>query len=93
LWEVKVGKDVLRRAEKLPPANRKKLLEFIKGLYATPFPQGFDVVPVKGKKAKKFGKRGVYRARIGEYRLIYTVNWEDRIISLVELNPRGRAYK
>jgi len=90
---VKVGRDVLKRAEKLPPASRRKLLDFINELYSTPFPSGFDIVPVKGKKAKKFGKRGVYRVRLGEYRLIYTVNWEDRIIALVELNPRGRAYK
>ena len=90
---MKVGRDVLKRAEKLPPANRRKLLDFINELYSTPFPFGFDVVPVKGKKAKKFGKRGVYRVRLGEYRLIYTVNWEDRIITLVELNPRGQAYK
>jgi len=26
---------------------------------------------VRGKKAKKLGERGVYRVRIGEYRLIY----------------------
>ena len=93
MWDVKVGKEVLKKAEKLPPANRKKLLEFIKALYTTPFPAGFDIVPVRGKKAKKFGKRGVYRVRIGEYRIIYTVNWEEKIISLVELNPRGKAYK
>lgn len=28
MWEVKVEKEVLKKAEKLPPANGKKLLEF-----------------------------------------------------------------
>jgi len=93
LWTLKVSKDVLKKAEKLPPANKRKLIEFIQKLHTTPFPKGFDIVPVRGKKAKKLGERGVYRVRIGEYRLIYIVNWEKKIITLAELNPRGRAYK
>jgi len=94
LWSVKVSKQVLKKAKELPPANRQKLIEFIQKLHTTPFPQGFDIVPVKGKKAKHLGrKRGIYRVRIGEYRLIYIVNWKEKIISLAELNPRGKAYK
>ena len=93
-WTVKVSKQVLKKAEQLPPANKRKLIEFIQELQKTPFPQGFNIVPVKGKKAKQFGKeRGIYRTRFGEYRLIYIVNWKEKIISLAELNPRGKAYK
>ena len=94
-WTVNVSKQVLKKAKQLPPANKQKLIEFIQELYTTPFPQGFDIIPVKGKKTKRAGgwNRSIYRTRFGEYRLIYIVNWKERIISLAELNPRGKAYK
>ncbi|MBC7108982.1 MAG: type II toxin-antitoxin system RelE/ParE family toxin [Methanomassiliicoccales archaeon] len=90
-----MSKDVLKKAKQLPTANKRKLTEFIQELQKTPFPQGFDIVPVKGKKAKqlKGNNRSIYRVRLGEYRLIYIVNWKEKIISLTELNPRGKAYK
>ncbi|WP_456452322.1 type II toxin-antitoxin system RelE family toxin [Thermococcus sp.] len=35
----------------------------------------------------------IYRVRIGEYRVIYTVNWKRRLILIHRLKKREDAYK
>ncbi|WP_394295120.1 MULTISPECIES: type II toxin-antitoxin system RelE family toxin [Thermococcus] len=35
----------------------------------------------------------MYRVRLGEYRVIYSVNWEERVILIHRLKRRGEAYK
>ncbi|WP_456443996.1 type II toxin-antitoxin system RelE family toxin [Thermococcus sp.] len=34
-----------------------------------------------------------YRLRLGDYRVLYAVDWEDKVVYVVRIEPRGRAYK
>ena len=89
-FEVRVSKDVIKRAKKLPKAHREKLAKFIEVLKENPIPiPEFDIKPVKGKK-KKNGKR--YRLRLGDYRVFYDIYWEEKIIIVLRIEPRERAY-
>ena len=36
---------------------------------------------------------GVWRYRIGSYRIFYTVDEDDRVVSLVTIEPRKDAYR
>lgn len=49
----------------------------------------FDVRPVKGT-GKRDGKR--YRLRLGDYRIFYDVYWDEKIIIVLKIEPRERAY-
>lgn len=45
-----------------------------------------DVKPVKGFK-------GVFRRRIGDYRIIFTVSFEESILVILRISPREKAYE
>jgi mRNA interferase RelE/StbE len=43
---------------------------------------------------KRFkGYKGLYRLRVGEYRIIYTVQNEELIIAVLSIGNRGDVYK
>jgi len=86
-FEVRVNKDVIKEAKKkLSKAHQKKLAEFIEALKDNPVPiPEFDVRPVKGD-----GKR--YRLRLGDYRIFYDVYWKEKVVIVLKIEPRERAY-
>ncbi len=94
MFKVDVDKRVFREAKKwLKPAHRKRLIEFIEALEVdpdSPVPSGFDVRKVKDMTIKGFP---AYALRLGDYRVFYGVDWENKVIYLAKIEPRGRAYK
>ncbi len=68
---------------KLPRPEKEKVLKAIYQL-----PEGNDIRELKGKKNK-----GLFRLRIGDYRIIYTIdNWK-LIICVIDAGNRGDIYK
>ena len=92
MYKVIVDKNVIKKAKKLlKPAQRKKLAEFIETLKTNPYPKPpYDLKPIKGEKTKE---TNTYRLRIGDYRVFYTVYWDEKIIIVTDLKPRETAYK
>ena len=89
-FEVRVHRNIIKEAKKLPKAHREKLAKFIETLRNNPIPiPEFDIKPVVGKKRKN-GKR--YRLRLGDYRVFYDVYWDKKIIIVLKIEPRERAY-
>ncbi len=81
---------MIKETKKLPKAHREKLAKFLEILRENPVPvREFDVRPVKGKR-KRDGKR--YRLRLGDYRIFYDVYWDERVIIVLRIEPRERAY-
>lgn len=35
----------------------------------------------------------VYRIRAGDYRILYKINWDDKVIIIVKTDKRSRIYK
>jgi len=68
---------------KLDKKRRDNIIEAIQGI-----PQG-DIKPMEGKP------EGRYRLRIGSYRVIfrYDKNGNMVIVVVLEISPRGDAYK
>ena len=58
--------------------------ERIEKLKEEPFPQ--DVKRVAGKRDK------IFRARVGDYRVQYSVLYERNLIFISDINKRGSAY-
>ena len=88
-FEVKIKREVVKAAKSLPKANRRKFLELKNALQYEAVPRDrFDIVKIKGSE-----DLDIYRVRIGEYRVIYSVNWTRRLVLIHRLKKRGDAYK
>lgn len=48
--------------------------------------------PDKGELLKG-NFQGLYRYRVGDYRIIYTISFSEDKVSVVSIVPRGDAYK
>jgi mRNA interferase RelE/StbE len=62
-----------------------KVDEAIAMLADTPRPQG-------SIKLKQFGD-SVYRVRVGDYRILYFIDDENRLIKVLRIRRRPKAYK
>lgn len=68
---------------KLPKPEKERILKAIYQL-----PEGNDIKELKEKKNK-----GLYRLRVGDYRIIYTVDNGRLIVCVVDAGNRGEIYK
>lgn len=67
--------------EKLPKQEKLRIVSEIQRL-----PNGEDIKPLNGHK-------GLYRLRIGNYRIIYTVDHGQLIVFVIDVDNRGDVYK
>jgi len=83
-YQVKIHRQVEKTLRSLPKAHYRKFLEFYE-----PVPrQKFDIIKLEGT-----GDLDIYRVRLGDYRVIYSVSWKDKLIKILKLKHRGKAYK
>ena len=68
---------------KLPRPEKERVLKAIYQL-----PEGNDIRELKGKKNK-----GLFRLRVGDYRIIYTIDNGKLIIHVIDAGNRGDIYK
>ena len=78
--------DIKKRAEKfitkLPKPEKERVLKAIYQL-----PEGEDIKQPKGNKNK-----GLLRLRVGDYRIIYTVDNGNLIVYVIDAGNRGEIY-
>ena len=78
--------DIKKRAEKfivkLPKPEKERILKAIYQL-----PEGEDIRQLKGKKNK-----GLLRLRIGDYRIIYSVDHGKLTVYVIDAGNRGEIY-
>mgnify|MGYP002391769761 FL=1 len=79
----------------LPRSHRAKVGELIDYLSSNPYPSKARIIPVSAtnfdiKKCK--GHQTRFRARFGEYRLIYEIDESEQIVLILKLNKRGNVY-
>ncbi|HLD39227.1 MAG TPA: type II toxin-antitoxin system RelE/ParE family toxin [archaeon] len=77
----KQAEKFLERAEKIVA---KRILSKIDELTNEPALRGSK--PVHGYKEK------LYRVRVGDYRILYEVDYQAKKIGIVEIDDRGRIY-
>lgn len=84
MYRIEYAKQVKKDLEKFPKRDRLAILEKIESLTTMPRPNG--VISLKGKSA------GYYRIRMGDYRVIYTIEDKQLIILIVKIGQRGSVY-
>ena len=86
-FEIKVKRRVIRALEDLPERYRLRVLEVLDRLKVNPVPfRDYDIKKLKGFE-------DTFRIRIGDIRVVYTINWGSKTITVHFIGPRGRAYK
>ena len=84
VYTVLVKKDPERIMRKLPADLRRRIQQAINALADDPRHAG--VVAIKGLSS-------TYRVRVGDWRIIYQVQDNVLIVLVLEVTPRGGAYR
>ncbi len=66
--------------------TKQRISDAIDQLAINPYDRMPDVKPLVGRGDE-------YRLRVGEYRVLYTVNDDTVLIYVVDINSRGDVYK
>ncbi len=91
MFDVRVHPRVVKSAPRLlKSAHLKRFMDFLRDAKENPLPDGYDVKPLTDRKILGLN---AYRLRLGDYRVLYAVGWEDKVVYVVRIEPRKRAYK
>lgn len=83
-WQVKLLKGPQKILRKLPTDTRNRLLLALHHLEADAYPENCK---------KLTGYEHFYRIRVGDWRIIYSVESGELIILILEIGARGSVYK
>lgn len=81
MYQIVVKKKAKKFIDKLPINEKKRIALAIRQL-----PNGEDIKKVQGHD-------GLLRLRVGEYRIIYSVDNGELIVYVVDAGNRGDIYK
>ncbi|WP_302321477.1 type II toxin-antitoxin system RelE/ParE family toxin [Ruthenibacterium lactatiformans] len=80
-YRIEIDKPAMKFLAKQPQPQRERLLRSIYAL-----PHSGDIKPLSGTK-------GLYRLRVGSFRVIYTVIDDTLIVQVLAVGNRGDVYK
>ncbi|MGH3826245.1 MAG: type II toxin-antitoxin system RelE family toxin [Pseudonocardiaceae bacterium] len=83
-YRIEITRDALRALAKLDKPIRRRVQAAIDQLGEQPRPAG--VIALQGL-------RGAYRLRVGNYRVVYTVEDRQLVILVVDLGHRREIYR
>ena len=81
-YQILIEKPAEKFIVKLPKPEKERVLKAINCL-----PEGTDIKQLKGRKSK-----GMYRLRVGEYRIIYSVDNGKFKVHVIDAGNRGQIY-
>jgi len=79
-WKKSTRKDL----RKLPAITGERIVQAVEGLAANPFPHGVE---------KLSGSQHAYRIRLGDYRIVYEVVIELKLIVIQRVRHRKDVYR
>ncbi len=82
-YEVRIVPAAEREMDKLPTLLHTRISKRILSLEDTPRP----------RSVKKLSGREEYRLRVGDYRILYTIDDEGRIIAVFAVGHRREVYR
>lgn len=84
MYEVKIRKTALKQLSKIPLKDALRLSKELQKLAVNPRPEG---------SIKLLGFKNQYRIRIGNYRAIYSIEYEVSIVEITKIGDRKSIYK
>jgi mRNA-degrading endonuclease RelE of RelBE toxin-antitoxin system len=86
LFEVTIAQRARKASKRLQEHYKRRVIELLLILRENPVPaEYYDIKKLKGYT-------NMYRARIGDVRVIYEVSWNQRAINVLLIELRESAY-
>jgi mRNA interferase RelE/StbE len=82
VYDLRIDSSVDKELRKYPPKHYKQVMSKILSLRRDPRPA--DSKDLKG---------GGYRATQGEYRILYTIDYENKVVTIFKVGKRDAVYK
>jgi mRNA interferase RelE/StbE len=83
-YKIEWKKSAVKELTLIPKETAAKIYENISQLSLNPYPLG-------SKKLK--GAKNLYRLRIGDYRVIYSIYNEELVVQIIKIAHRKIAYR
>ncbi len=87
MLDVSFSSPAAKFLEKIDLPLARRLGKHIEALAAKPFPKG-----TKRVENSWFDNEKVFRIRVGDYRVLYSVNYGQNRIMIVTIDKRSRVY-
>lgn len=84
-WEIILTRPSEKIYEKSDKEMKKRLDNCFGELEKDPL-YGINIKPLTGKL------KGLYRYRVGDWRVIYRISRETKVVEIIAILPRGNAY-
>ena len=81
MYQIIIKKVAKKFIDRLPTNEKRRIVSAMERL-----PNGEDIKKLKGHD-------GLLRLRVGEYRIIYTVDHGELIVYVIDAGNRGQVYK
>jgi len=82
-YRVLIKPSAVKEIEVIPTKDRRRLAERIQALGTEPRPTGCE----------KLSGQDRYRVRQGDYRIVYGVDDDRRVVRVVKVGHRGEVYR
>ena len=83
-WKVIIQRKAERVLKRLDGETLERIRQAIRGLAGEPRPMGYK---------KLTGYENLFRVRAGDWRIIYAIEDNQLIVLVLEISPRGGAYR
>lgn len=83
-YTLKIARSAEKELDRLPRAARESVADRILSLENTPRPIGVK---------KLQGRESSYRLRVGDYRVLYTISDQDRVMTIYAVGHRREVYR
>jgi mRNA interferase RelE/StbE len=80
-YKIIIEKKACKEAEKIPAKYRTSVDKAILSLTANPRPYG----------SKKLTEKEGYRIRVGDYRILYTIDDETKVVVVYRIKIKGKS--
>jgi mRNA interferase RelE/StbE len=85
-YRVDVSKRAGKSLARFPSRVQASILEALERLEDDPFHPQLDIKALHGEL------KGLYRVRVGSYRIIYEIDQSERVVRVRQILPRQSAY-
>lgn len=80
-WRIALDRDAAKALRRMGRTDRERIVVAMSKL------------PENGDIRELVGSAGLYRLRVGDWRVIFRVGTEDGVVQVVAVRSRGSAYK
>ena len=82
-YNVLIRESAAKELGRLPKKDLRRIVERIRGLASDPRPHGCE----------KLSAQERYRIRQGDYRVVYSIDDDDRTVEVVKIGRRNEIYR